>query len=126
MVQWCVNVFTLMHIETVKYHINILSVVYCFCSSCLISDQLEPHNPIRIFFFHSECFMQLIPCDFEFGGRISQAQNIIDMDHKDGNIAIWSFSDIDGSIQVGLMILDCGEFMMQELVPALSHLTKTI
>src|ERR1700691_4256216 len=112
MVQWCVNVFTLMHIETVKYHINILSVVYCFCSSCLISDQLEPHNPIRIFFFHSECFMQLILCDFESTGSISEAQNIINMDCKDGDVAISSFSDVDSSIQIGLLIFSCGEFTM--------------
>jgi|ERR1700729_1650908 hypothetical protein len=125
MVQWHVNGFGFVHIEILKYSMNILPMAYGNGTLCPILNQLEPHNQTWIF-FHSECFMQLIPCDFEFGGRISQAQNIIDMDHKDGNIAIWSFSDIDGSIQVGLMILDCGEFMMQELVPALSHLTKTI
>ena len=72
--------------------INILSVVYSYGVLHMIFNQPEPHNPIRIF-FHSKCFMQLIPCDFESGGHIFKAQNIINMDCKDGNIATTAVSE---------------------------------
>src|ERR1700677_4679233 len=77
MVQWCVNRFTLMHIETTEDHINVLSMVHCYGALHPIFDQLKPHDPTQIFFFRSECFMELIPCDFESGGRICEAQNIV-------------------------------------------------